>query len=35
MGLPLRATLGLIEKVLSQSEEELDDGSDEAEDLEE
>lgn len=35
VGLPLRATLGLIEKVLSQSEEELDDDSDEAEDLEE
>ena len=35
VGLPLRATLGLIEKVLSQSEEELDDESDEAENLEE
>ncbi|KAL9138053.1 MAG: hypothetical protein Q9175_000751 [Cornicularia normoerica] len=29
VGLPLRATLGLIEKVLSQNEEELDDDSDE------
>ena len=35
VGLPLRATLGLIEKVLSQSEEELDDESDGEEDLEE
>ena len=35
VGLPLRATLGLIEKVLSQSEEELDDESDGDEDLEE
>lgn len=35
VGLPLRATLGLIEKVLSQSEEEVDDESDGDEDLEE
>ena len=27
VGLPLRATLGLVEKVLAQSEEDLDDGS--------
>ena len=35
VGLPLRATLGLIEKVLSQSEEELDDDSAEAEESDE
>lgn len=35
VGLPLRPTLGLIEKVLSQSEEELDDESAEAKDSDE
>ena len=34
VGLPLRATLALIERVLNQSEEELDDESDGDEDLE-
>lgn len=35
VGLPLRATLGLIEKVVSQSEEDVDDGSGETEDPDE